>query len=286
MMRSYWFGDVDAGGCTRAEGGLDALVKRLNSIKVTPGDILPPDWRVARGCGAVKDRTEYLERLREICLRLAGDRITASFRGKDTELIQMVLALEGMDQAVNQLAERLGDWYRTLHPDEGWKYRPRDSRKVLARIEEGAEGSMKEMLDGILRLRETRARLAREIGDRATVILPNCARLVGGLVAARIMTLAGGLSGLSRLPASSVQVLGARGALFSHLTRGTPPPKYGIIYQHLRVHNAPRDARGKVARVLAGRLAIAARIDYYRGVLDPEFIAGADRMIESAGGRR
>jgi nucleolar protein 56 len=286
MMRSYWFGDVDAGGCTRAEGGLDALVKRLNSIKVAPGDILSPDWRMARECGAVKDRAEYLERLREICLRLAGDRITASFQGKDTELIQMVMALEGMDLAVNQLADRLGDWYRILHPGEGWKYRPRDSRKVLARIEEDAEGSMKEMLDGILRLRETRARLAREIGDQATVILPNCARLVGGLVAARIMTLAGGLSGLSRLPASSVQILGARDALFSHLTRGTPPPKHGIIYQHMRVHNAPRDARGKVARVLAGRLAIAARIDYYRGVLDPEFIAGADRMIESAGCRR
>ncbi len=286
MMHSYWFGDVEEGGCTRAEGGLDALVDRLNSISTSPEDIIPPDWRMARECGAVKDRAEYLERLREICLRLARDRMTESFQGRDTELIQMVMALEGMDQAVNQLAERLADWYRILHPEKGWKYRPRDSRKVLARIEEDAGGSMKEMLDGILRLREIRTRLAREIGDRAFVILPNCARLVGGLVAARIMTLAGGLTGLSRLPASSIQVLGARGALFSHLTRGTPPPKHGIIYQHLRVHNAPRGARGKVARVLAGRLAIAARIDYYRGVLDPGFIEGADRMIESARGRR
>jgi nucleolar protein 56 len=54
----------------------------------------------------------------------------------------------------------------------------------------------------------------------------------------------------------------------------------------MRVHNAARDARGKVARVLAGRLAIAARIDFHRGVLDPEFIDGVDRMIESAGDRR
>jgi nucleolar protein 56 len=286
MMHSYWFGDVEEGGCTRAEGGLDALVDRLNSISTSPGDIIPPDWRMARECGAVKDRAEYLERLREICLRVARSRIAASFREKDTEIIQMVMALEGMDQAVNQLAERLVDWYRILYPEKGWKYRPRDSRKVLARIEEDAGGSMKEMLDGILRLREIRGNLAREISERAAVILPNCARLVGGLVAARIMTMAGGLTGLSRLPASSIQVLGARGALFSHLTRGTPPPKHGIIYQHMRVHNAPRDVRGKVARVLAGRLAIAARIDYHRGVLDQGFIEGADRMIESAGGRR
>ena len=285
-MRSYWFGDVDAGGSTRAEGDPDALADRLNSISTSPGDIIPPDWRMARECGAVKDRAEYLEELREICLRLARSRIAASFQGKDTELIQMVMALDGLDQAVNELAERLLDWYRILHPDKGWKYRPRDTRKVLARIEEDSGGSMKEVLEGILRLREIRAHLAREISERASLILPNCAGIVGGLVAARIMTLAGGLSRLSQLPASSIQVLGARGALFSHLTRGTPPPKHGIIYQHLRVHNAPREARGKVARVLAGRLAIAARIDYYRGVLDPGFIEEADRVIESAGARR
>jgi nucleolar protein 56 len=109
---------------------------------------------------------------------------------------------------------------------------------------------------------------------------------VGGLVAARLMTLAGGLPDLARLPASSIQVLGARGALFSHLTGGTPPPKHGIIYQHLRVHNAPRGVRGRVARAVAARLAIAARIDRYRGTPDPEFIAESDRMIGAAGGRR
>ena len=285
-MRSYWFGDVDAGCCTRAGGDMGARVGRLNSINTSPGDIVPPDWRMARECGAVKDRAEYLEKLREICLHIARDRIAVSFREKDRELIQMVMALEEMDRAVNQLAERLADWYRILHPEKGWKYLPRDSRKVLARIEGDSGGSMKALLDGILSLREIRAGLAGEIGEQATVILPNCTSLVGGLVAARIMTLAGGLSRLSRLPASSIQVLGARGALFSHLTRGTPPPKHGIIFQHARVHNTPRDARGKVARVLAGRLAIAARMDQYRGALDPGFIEEAGRMIESARGRR
>ena len=145
---------------------------------------------------------------------------------------------------------------------------------------------MKKVLGGILGLREVRTTLAGEIGERAGAVLPNCSALVGGLVAARIMTLAGGLASLARLPASSVQVLGAKGALFSHLTRGTPPPRHGIIYQHHRVHNAPRGARGKVARVIAGRLAIAARIDLYRGTADTGFIEDADRRIEAAEGRR
>jgi nucleolar protein 56 len=285
-MRSCWFGEVDDHGCTRAEGDPEALARRLLTLGTGPGEIVPVDWKQALECGAVRDRAEYLVKLREVCILAAREKVAASLGRKDTELIQMAMLLEGMDLAVSQLGERLADWYRVLHPHEAWKYRPSDSRRVLARIGEEPEGPLKEALHGILALRETRTRLAREIASRSAEILPNCSALVGGLVAARLVALAGGLRRLSRLPASSIQVLGAKGALFSHLTRGTPPPKHGIIFQHRRVHNAPRDARGRVARVLAGRLAIAARIDEYRGLPDQGFIEESDRMIESAGGRR
>jgi nucleolar protein 56 len=63
----------------------------------------------------------------------------------------------------------------------------------------------------------------------------------------------------------------------------TPPPKHGIIFQHRRVHNAPRDVRGKVARGLAGKLAIAVRLDYYRGEIDPDFILRTQERIDHAG---
>jgi nucleolar protein 56 len=285
-MRSLWFGDVDEHGCTRAEGDTDALARRLISLEPCPGEIVPVDWELAVRCGAVKDRPDYLRRLREVCILAAREKVAAGYRGKDTELIQMVMLLEGMDQAANQLGERLADWYRVLHPGEVWKYRPGDTRQLLAGMGEGATGPLKEALSGVIALREARTRLAREIAGRAAEVLPNCSALAGGLVAARILALAGGLSALARLPASSIQVLGAKGALFSHLTRGTPPPKHGIIFQHKRVHSAPRDTRGRVARVLAARLAIAARIDEYRGVPDPDFLGESDRMIGAAGGRR
>jgi nucleolar protein 56 len=97
------------------------------------------------------------------------------------------------------------------------------------------------------------------------------------------MAQAGGLLPLSRLPASAIQVLGARTALFAHLKTHTPSPKHGIIFQHRRVHNAPRDTRGRVARVLAGKLAIAARLDYFRGIVVPEFLAQAQERIDRAG---
>jgi nucleolar protein 56 len=92
-------------------------------------------------------------------------------------------------------------------------------------------------------------------------------------VAARLVNRAGGLQALARMSSATIQVLGAEIALFSHLRDGTPPPKHGIIYQHKRVHSAPRQIRGRVARVLASQLAIAARIDLGDGRADPVFLA-------------
>jgi nucleolar protein 56 len=38
-----------------------------------------------------------------------------------------------------------------------------------------------------------------------------------------------------------------------------------VIFQHTLVHSAPWWQRGKIARVLAGKIAIAARVDMYGG---------------------
>lgn len=114
----------------------------------------------------------------------------------------------------------------------------------------------------------------------AVVVIPNMSALVGGLVAARLMSRAGGLAAVARMPGSSIQVIGAEGALFSHIRTGTPSPKHGIVFQHRRVHNAPREVRGAVARALAAKLAIAARLDYFRGELDAAFVDAANARID------
>ena len=43
------------------------------------------------------------------------------------------------------------------------------------------------------------------------------------------------------------------------------PPKHGIIFQHPLIHDAKRWQRGKIARALAGKLSIAARVDAFKG---------------------
>ncbi len=51
--------------------------------------------------------------------------------------------------------------------------------------------------------------------------------------------------------------------LFRSLKTGSQPPKHGLLFQHAMVHAAPRWQRGKIARAVAAKAVIAARVDVY-----------------------
>ena len=94
-------------------------------------------------------------------------------------------------------------------------------------------------------------------------IMPNLSRLATPLVAAKILAKLGSSERVAFMPASTLQVIGAEKALFRHLRKGARPPKHGYIFQHPLVKAAPRETRGKIARALAGKMAIAAKQDYF-----------------------
>jgi nucleolar protein 56 len=76
-------------------------------------------------------------------------------------------------------------------------------------------------------------------------------------------------------------VLGAEKALFRSLKTKARPPKHGIIFQHPLIHDAKRWQRGKIARALAGKLSIAARVDAFNGkYAGDELKADLDKRIE------
>jgi nucleolar protein 56 len=283
-MQYYWFGDVGGGVCTPAEGDVEALSDRLKDLRISMDTFVPLSWEDAVACGMCGDRREYLDRLRSLCIRRAEDVITAYYQQSDIELLQMVRMLDEMDTVINLLTERATEWYIVRNPGFSRKYRAIGAKKMLSIIKKERSSPLGRLAGEVERLASERTRLMREVSMRADAVAPNCSALVGGLVAARLISRAGGLAQLARLPASTIQVLGAENALFTHLRSGTPSPKHGIIFQHRRVHNALRSTRGRVARVLASKLAIAARIDYYRGELSPEFLETAQRRIDSVAG--
>jgi len=47
------------------------------------------------------------------------------------------------------------------------------------------------------------------------------------------------------------------------LKTGSNPPKHGLLFQHAIVHAAPRWQRGKIARAVAAKASIAARVDVH-----------------------
>ena len=288
-MQSCWFGDVEVGRCTPFTGDAAACALRVREIRNSMDAFVPLDWQQAVACGFCRDRAEYLAMLQKVCIAGSEQAVREQYAAKDVELLQMVRTLDEMDTVTNVLSERVADWYQIRHPSFSRKYRRTPAHVLVKSISErnrergGGGGALGKVAAEIMSLADARTALAKEVSARACEVMPNTSALIGGLVAARLLSNAGGLKELSRLPASGIQVLGARTALFAHIRTKAPSPKHGIIFQHRRVHNAPREVRGKVARVLAGKLAIAARLDFYRGCAAPEFLDEAQARIDRAG---
>ena len=108
-------------------------------------------------------------------------------------------------------------------------------------------------------------RMEHALRQLADSHLPSVSALVGPLLAARLCVEAHGRARLARLPSGTVQILGAEKAFFHHLKTGAPSPKHGHIFMHPWISRSPRWVRGKIARMMAGKISIAAKIDAFEG---------------------
>ena len=117
----------------------------------------------------------------------------------------------------------------------------------------------------IQKLFKVRQSFENYVNETMDDVAPNIKAIAGSLLGARLIALAGNLTNLAKLPASTLQVLGAEKALFRSLKTKANPPKHGIIFQHPYIHDAKRWQRGKIARALAGKLSIAARVHAFNG---------------------
>ena len=137
----------------------------------------------------------------------------------------------------------------------------------------------KQMLD----LHELRKNLEEHIESEMDIVAPNISAILGTAVGARILGRAGSLTKLASMPASTVQVIGAEKALFRALKTGAQPPKHGLLFQHTLVHAAPRWQRGKIARAIAAKAVIAARVDVYGEGLNETLLEKLDVRVKEIG---
>ncbi len=104
-----------------------------------------------------------------------------------------------------------------------------------------------------------------ELEHLSRQIIPNITVICGPALAARLLGLAGSLAKMARMPSSTIQLLGAETALFRHLKTGAKPPKHGSIHEHPLMAKAQKKDKGKVARDLAAKISMAAKVDYFKG---------------------
>jgi nucleolar protein 56 len=266
-----WFGRVDTKSCAIIPAeDTEKQAKSWLSPEAAQLEMQPDLRALAKDCGYFLDDQEYNARLRDAALRLV-QRQLKDWATAEQDLLHAVEALDDLNQAVNLLDERLYEWSR-LHRDE--IVHGKDLASSLSQ-----DRSMGELAQAILSLRESRQHMEDEVASAATSIAPNLSALAGQVLAARLISRAGSLKRLAEMPSSVIQVMGAEKALFKHLHGKAPSPKHGIIYRHPAILGTPKKLRGRMARTLAAKLAIAARLDYSGSDLLPELKSALDRRV-------
>jgi nucleolar protein 56 len=237
---------------------------------------------------------------RDVAIRLSKAKVSAASGEKDLLVKNAIDAIDEVDKSINVLVMRLREWYSVHHPSLSRLVEDQDQYARILKGTSGRESMTPDLLvsagvpestielvmnaipgDIGAELRDidlniikvlaisvdnmynTRKELEDYVSTVMEEISPNVTALVGPLVGARLISLAGSLLDLARKPSSTVQVFGAEKALFRAIKTGADPPKHGIIYRVSEINSAPYWQRGKIARALAGKLSIAARIDAY-----------------------
>jgi nucleolar protein 56 len=250
--------------------------------------------------GFVKDTIELERWMHDVALETTKLRVKEAVEKRDLMITQAIQTIDDLDKTVNLFMSRVREWYGIHFPEldrlldkhetyarlvfklgnkdnfTGERLEKEDvSQSKAEKIAKSAKTSMgadlsetdltqiQTLCKNVLELYQLRQSLENYLDTTMEEVTPNIKAIAGSLLGARLIALAGGLTNLAKMPSSTIQVLGAEKALFRSLKTGARPPKHGIIFQHTLLHEAKKWQRGKIARAMAGKLAIATRADAF-----------------------
>ena len=227
---------------------------------------------------------ERMKILDEAALLLSKQNVDDSASDPDRRLEHLIRAADEIRSSWVLLEARLTEWIVLLIPRANMEA----SRNKLAKLvtssqtllelathfevdlpEESVDESewivIKNWAETVVSLQSQLDRIESTVKDLSMKHLPSLSAIAGPLIAAKLCVAAHGRMRLARLPAGTVQILGAEKAFFSHLKQGTKTPKHGLIYSHILISRSPKPVRGRISRMLAARMSLAARIDAFEG---------------------
>lgn len=121
-----------------------------------------------------------------------------------------------------------------------------------------------EECDTILSLGAQRDLLVAFVERRMGTLAPNLCALLGSEVASQLVTIAGGIEPLSKIPGGTLSFLGKKKTTGVFIASGNNTHK-GFIWNAPVVSEASQDDRVKVHRILCTRAALCSRLDAFGG---------------------
>ncbi len=265
--------------------------------------------------------TKNRKALRAKFLAKAKAEVKEELSSRDMLMGKCARMIEGLDEVIHILTEKLVDAFRIYFPEIPIKDRDKlvkviaimgkrenpnldeiseiigkDRAELLAEQGKhsiGAELSdqdlalLKATAEEIIHLKHLKEQIIQHLEQMGKEVCPNITHLLGPALTAKLIAHAKSVKRLALMPASTIQVLGAEKALFKHLRskRRVKPPKHGLIFQHAKICGSPKRVRGKIARALATKIAMAAKADAFTGhfiadKLKEEFEARYNEIME------
>ena len=245
---------------------LPELQKKYGRLEMLPPDKLPSFLSSLKDPSCFPD---FFERNLLLTRESLKESVT-----EDVHIIQTIQTMEEMEKVLNSMAKSLREHYKLYDAD--FSHNLADHRKftelIIDRIQGNAAypkvhaAAVVSMAKEILRLFQLKDQQEAYLETLMKRTCPNITSLTGVLLGAKLIKLAGSLKKLAGFPASTIQVLGAERAMFRHVrNKKNLPPKYGLLHEHPLLTQAEKREHGKIARHLAGKISIAAKVDYFKG---------------------
>ncbi len=242
------------------------------------------------------DFAQLRKELIELTKKQLGESVS-----QDIIIIQALMSVDEITNNLNTLSKRLREWYGYILPELEHKIKDHETfinliatknfdelkNEFAPKVTMGIKLPEKdlqivsEFAKKILELYKEKEKLLNYLDEKLDEFMPNTKALLGSTIAARLLAGAGSLKTLTRMPASTIQLLGAEKALFRHLKTGARSPKYGHIFSHQLIQKAKNSERGKVARSLADKISICVKLDYFKGdFLGETYLKGLEKRFQ------
>ncbi|MFW9943160.1 MAG: C/D box methylation guide ribonucleoprotein complex aNOP56 subunit [Candidatus Thorarchaeota archaeon] len=251
--------------------------------------------------GINKSKDEILAQYKDISEELTKRKVSEASGHTDNMIIQITGTLDMIKKSISLFSSHLREWYGLHFPEltdkvvednillakmvsilgarEKFTYENLKNNFDLAENKintlqnyasdsMGANFDLKTVQDyasQIVSLDSYRQELEDYLTDLMEKTVPNINTIIGSLIGSKIIAKAGGLKKLAFMPASRIQLLGAEKALYRFLKTGEKRPKHGLIFQWNQIRSAKPWHRGKIARIVAGKIGLSAKIDYFSG---------------------